>query len=109
MTRITIVAVLLTALLGCSAPPQVVQDALSHQLEDFALMEAQLVPLVPADATVTYTTLAGDEKTRPAREVWSERMRAFMIRGAGLLAWSRGEKFDPAAAFAKLFPEKVSD
>jgi hypothetical protein len=32
-----------------------------------------------------------------------------MFRGAGLLAWSRGEEYDPAAAFKALFPEKVSD
>jgi hypothetical protein len=101
---------ILIAFTGCaSAAPDVVQDALAHQLEDFALAEAELLPLVPADATVTYTTLTGEEKTRPARELWSQRLRAFMFRGAGLLAWSRGEEYDPAAAFKALFPEKVSD
>lgn len=92
---------------GCaSAPPAAVVDALEHQLQDLPLIESELLPLVPADAELEYVAIDGTTKRKNARELWQERTRALMFRQAGLVAWSRGEQYDPQTAFAKLFPEK---
>lgn len=95
---------------GCKAyvAPQQVQSSLEHQLEDLVLIEAELLPFVPEDAEIPYKTITGETKTRKARELWQERLRAFMFRMAGALEWSRGKPYDEKAAFAKLFPNKLA-
>lgn len=92
---------------GCKAyeAPEAVQNAAQHQLEDLVLLEAELIPLVPADAVIEYKTITGETKTAPARRLWTERVRAMLFRTAGFVAWSRGETYDPKAAFKKLFDD----
>ena len=107
MRRI-LVLLLCLGFAGCaSTAPQIVQDSLLHNLEDFALFESELATLIPADATVAFKTITGSTDIGNARQLYSERMRSLMFRGAGLLAWSRGEPYDEQAAFAKLFPDKA--
>jgi hypothetical protein len=101
--------VLVLAAVGCKAykAPQQVQDAAQHMLEDLVLAEKELLPFIPPDATLEFTTITGDTDSTNARQLWKDRLRSFMFRGAGLLAWSRGEVYDEQAAFAKLFPDRV--
>ena len=109
MRRLCLILCALALAGGCATTaPQAVQDAVRNQLEDFALLERELLPLIPPAATVDFTTLTGDTESTNARQLWGERVRAFMFRGAGLLAWSRGEPYDERAAFAKLFPEAAA-
>jgi hypothetical protein len=93
---------------GCvTQAPDVVRESLAHQLEDIVACEAEVLPLVPADATITFTTVSGQTVTRPARATWQELLRGMLFRGAGLKAWADGGAYDPVAAFAKLFPDRV--
>lgn len=95
---------------GCATvAPDQVRSSLAHQLDDLAACEAELLPLVPDDATVTFTTVSGTTATRPAKTVWKQLLRGMLFRGAGLKAWADGEPYDEAAAFAKLFPELVKE
>lgn len=91
----------------CSAPPAEVTSSLEHMLADLPLIESELLPLVPADAEIEYTTITGSTGTKNARQLWSDRVRAFLFRQAGLVAWARGEEYDEEAAFAALFPDRV--
>ena len=107
LKRRLFVFVLLAALpLGCCATtaPEQVQIALANQLEDFAELEAQFLPLLPADATVNVALFTGSRGDRNARTIFKGRLRAFLHRGAGLVEWSRGKEYDADAAFQKLFP-----
>ena len=85
----------------CGAAPQEVQDAIAHTLEDVALCEAEVLPLVPDDATVLVTTLAGVQAPAPARVTWWRRLRGLRVRLEGLQAWAKDETFDVDAALAK--------
>jgi len=85
----------------CGAAPQEVQDSLRHTLEDVALCEAEVLPLVPEDATVLVTTLAGVQAPAPARATWWRRLRGLRVRLEGLQAWAKDETFDAEAALAK--------
>lgn len=104
-------------LAGCTVyeAPAAVQASAQHQLEDLAAIEAELLPFVPADAQIEYTLITGEQQVTgtgegqlSAPKLWKGRLRAMMFRGAGLLAWSRGEPYDEQAAFAKLFPEEAA-
>ena len=95
-------ACVVAAIAGCCTAPAQVTDALTHQLEDLALGEAELLPLVPADAVVSVPTVAGARVSKPARATWQVRFRGMMLREAALLAWAKGEAFDLAAAAARL-------
>lgn len=110
MRQMMWLVVLVFAAVGCKAyeAPQQVQDAARHQLEDLVLAEKELLPFIPADATLAYTSITGSTATMNARELWKGRLRAFMFRTAGLVAWSQGEPYDEQAAFAKLFPDRVA-
>lgn len=93
---------LLSFVIGCcGAAPQEVQDSLAHTLEDLARCEAEVLPLIPADATLPVAALDGAINQAPARLTWWRRLRGLRVRLEGLQAWAKDETFDPDAALAR--------
>jgi len=98
------------AMAGCAgAAPQDVQDAIQHTLEDLRQCEVEVLPLVPLDATVVVTTLAGDVAPAPARATWWRRLRGLRVRLEGLQAWAKDVPFDVEAALAAALPTESKD
>ena len=96
MKHLLLIAVLVCA--GCvTSAPDVVVDALDHELEDLQLIERELLPLVPEDALAMFGS-----REQPARTGWAIRLRAFQVRAEALRAWARGEEFDLAEAQKRL-------
>jgi hypothetical protein len=85
----------------CGAAPKEVQDSLAHTLEDLARCEAEILPLVPADATLPVAALDGTVTQAPARLTWWRRLRGLRVRLEGLQAWAKDETFDADAALAR--------
>mgnify|MGYP001558674267 FL=1 len=83
--RLAVLSVFLALPAGCCFPvDERVQTALDGNLRDLRLVQVEVVP-----------KLQDGE-----REKWALRLKAFIVRGAALSSWGRGESFDVDAAKA---------
>lgn len=102
--RIASIALVLGLLVGCAAPPAVI-DGLEHELQDLRQLEVELLPLVPDGPPVDF---GGGVRYRP-RDGWRVTLRAMQLRAASLLAWARNETFDQAAGLAALVAPALAE
>ncbi len=81
---------------GCGSTPPLVVESLASSLEDLQMAERELLPLLPAEGTRNFGTPDRPVELSP-REGWRLLLQAWQARAAGLLAWAKGEPFEPPA------------